>query len=69
VGKGFMYVCMCACMCVCMNIQEFSFSFNGEMVRAKGVGNLVLSVKDWDAMALLKFDHVGEVFFAPKRAL
>ena len=56
-------------MCVCMNIQEFSFSFNGEMVRAKGVGNLVLSVKDWDAMALLKFDHVGEVFFAPKRAL
>ena len=39
--------------------EDFTFSFTGETVTEKGVGDLVLGVKDWDATALLNYDHVG----------
>ena len=39
--------------------EDFSFTFDHDTM-TKGISDLVLGLKDWDASSLMNYDHVGD---------
>ena len=47
--------------------EDFTFKFDCAEVNAKGVGDLILSLKDWDATSVTSYDHIGQAMLPASR--
>jgi hypothetical protein len=47
--------------------EDFEFKFDYEGVNAHGVGDLILSLKDWAVTAVTGYEHIGQVVLPASR--
>jgi len=47
--------------------EDFEFKFDYEGVNAHGVGDMILSLKDWDVTAVTGYEHIGQAVLPASR--